>query len=376
MSRRMVFIIAFLITAVASQTPAPVVSAEVEEPIVIATGLNNPRGLEFGPDGALYVAEAGTGGEGLCAEGPEGLRCYGPTGSISRIDTDREVVTRVAIGLPSAATKSGSFATGPHDISFQGLGAAYVTIGYAGDPANRMSDFGLPGADFARLVRLSGAGRWSFETDLGSYELAVNPTGDEVDSNPYGLVALPGRRVVADAGANALNAINANGAVSTLAVFPDTLSEAPAFLGLPPGTLLPMDAVPTAIAHGPDGQFYVGQLTGFPFPVGGAKVFRVPAHGGQPETFAEGFTAIVDLAFGPDGSLYVLQIAKNGLLAAFIADDWTGALIRIHPDGSRTEIAPDSLFAPGGVVVSSDGTIYVTNKSIFSSSGEVVRIVP
>ena len=39
---------------------------------VVASGLNNPRGLAFGPGGALYVAEGGTGGttstKGQCTQ--------------------------------------------------------------------------------------------------------------------------------------------------------------------------------------------------------------------------------------------------------------------------------------------------------------------
>ena len=31
---------------------------------VVMSGLDNPRGLAFGPEGALYVAEAGRGGTG------------------------------------------------------------------------------------------------------------------------------------------------------------------------------------------------------------------------------------------------------------------------------------------------------------------------
>jgi sugar lactone lactonase YvrE len=150
--------------------------------------------------------------------------------------------------------------------------------------------------------------------------------------------------------------------------------DAPPFLELPPGTQIPMDAVPTSVALGPDGNYYVGQLTGFPFPVGGANVYRVPVQGGTPEVYAEGFTAVVDVAFGPDGSLYVLELAKNGLFDAFVFNDWTGALICVAPNGTRTEIAEGALFAPGGVAVDSDGTLYVTNNSIFSGVGQVIRI--
>ncbi|HLL74536.1 MAG TPA: ScyD/ScyE family protein [Pyrinomonadaceae bacterium] len=350
-------------------------AAAAGETQVVAAGLNNPRGLAFGPDGALYVAEAGSGGEGPCAEGPEGPRCYGPTGSVTRVDLRKGGAARVATGLPSAASpEDGSFATGPHDISLQGRGQMFVTIGYAGDPNSRTDSFGPAGTFFARLARVNASGNWSLQEDLGAYEAAANPAGDEVDSNPYGVLALAGRQVVADAGANALNEVAADGSVRTLAVFPDRLVEAPDFLELPPGTEIPMDAVPTSVAAGPDGMFYVGQLNGFPFPVGGANVYRVPAQGGTPEVFASGFTAVVDVAFGPDGSLYVLEIAKNGLLAAFIANDWTGALVRVAPDGTRTELAAGELFAPGGVAVGPDGAIYVTNNSIFSGTGEVLRI--
>lgn len=341
---------------------------------VVASDLNNPRGLNFGPDGALYVAEAGSGGPGPCADGPEGVRCYGTTGAIKRIDFIQGTLTDVASGLPSLALADGSFATGVHDISFQGRGNTFMTIGYGGNPANRTIEFGSAGGSFANMARATSSEEWSLQEDLGAYEAAANPTGDEVDSNPYGILALPRKQVVADAGANALNEAVANGTISTLATFPDRLVEAPPFLELPPGTLIPMDAVPTSVILGPDGNYYVGQLTGFPFPVGGANVYRVPAQGGTPEVFAGGFTAIIDVAFGSDGSLYVLEIAKNGLLDAFMFGDWTGALIRVAPDGTRTEIAAGELFAPGGVAVGKDGALYVTNNSIFSGAGQVLRI--
>lgn len=354
--------------------PALAVSGDIT---VVASGLNNPRGLNFGPDGKLYVAEAGSGGDGLCAPGPEGIRCYGESSSITRIDLKKGTQTRILTGLQSLGGElDGSFATGAHDISFQGLGNMYFTVGFGGDPANRTVQFGPEGALFGHLASANPSGNWKLLNNLGDFEAAENPTGDEEDTNPYGILALPGKVIVADAGANDLLQIASNGKITVLATFPNRMVEAPPFLGLPPGTLVEMDQVPTTVALGPDGYYYVGTLTGFPFPVGGAIVYRVPVNGGTPEVYATGLTHIIDIAFGPDGALYVLSIAKNGLLNAFTAGDWTGSLTRIDSNGTQTEILSDGLFAPGGLAFGPDGALYITNNSILSGSGEVLRVAP
>ena len=92
-------------------------------------------------------------------------------------------------------------------------------------------------------------------------------------------------------------------------------------------------AVPTSVAQGPDGAFYVGQLTGVPFPVGQACVYRVRAHGGTPICVYGGFTNIIDLTFGPDGALCVLELDANGLLT----DPPFGSLTRITLCGNPEE---------------------------------------
>jgi hypothetical protein len=216
------------------------------------------------------------------------------------------------------------------------------------------------------------SGNWSTQSDIAAYEQANNPLGDELDTNPYGILARPGKQIMADAGGNDLLEIAANGRIRTLAVFPNRMVDAPPFLGLPPGTQIPMDAVPTTVIEGPNGNYYVGQLTGFPFPPGGANIYTVPAEGGAPVVALSGFTNIIDIAFGLDGSLYVLQISKNGLLSG----DPAGALIRVAPNGTRTELAPGQLFLPGGIAVGPDGALYVTNWAVLPGGGQVLRIVP
>lgn len=341
----------------------------------IATQLVNPRGLNFGPDGALYVAEAGSGGSGPCVLGSDGLvKCYGTTGAVTKIVLGGPA-SRVVTGLPSIAALPGTMGagigTGPHDVDFQGLGNGFVTIGFGADPDKRLDPaFASVGLQFGRLVRFKPNGKWTFEEDLAGFENDKNPDGvDPPDSNPYGVLAGPGRTIYTDAGGNALNAVAANGSISNLAVFPRGAAPFP-----------PFQAVPTSVAVGPDGALYVGQLTGGPFPIGAARVYRVPANGGPPTAYAEGFTKIIDIAFGKDGSLYVLEISTvSGAGVPPFAPP--GALLRVPPGGGTpVDITPavpgvTGFPTPGGIAVGSDGALYITLNSISPTAGAVIKVV-
>jgi hypothetical protein len=67
--------------------------------------------------------------------------------------------------------------------------------------------------------RATADGTHSIVADIGSFENTENPDNDLPDSNPYGVLALAGKTLVANAGANALFEIRANGDIRTLAVF-------------------------------------------------------------------------------------------------------------------------------------------------------------
>jgi hypothetical protein len=324
-------------------------------------GLDNAKGLAFGPEGALYVAEAGRGGPatGLCWTSPRpdlGLRCYGATGAISRYWHGEQ--ERIVTGLPSLENPTfAGPAAGPQHISFQGRGGMYVTIGFGGDPGVIDSIFG--GIAFGELLKITPSGDWRSVADIAAYEGANNPDGLQVDTNPYGLLALPGHQLVTDAGGNSLLDVRADGSISTVTTFPKVL-----------GGFGPADAVPTDVVLGPDGAYYVSNLSGVPFTPGSALVWRVLPDGSK-TVYAAGLTQVTDLAFGPDGSLYVLQHAA----APFFGGP--GSIVRIAPGGARTTIDTQGrLNHPAGLVVGPNGALYVANFSITPNLGEVLEIVP
>lgn len=326
---------------------------------VVMSGLDNPRGMAFAPNGALYVAEAGRGGSGPCAvNGPGETRCFGKTGAVSRLWQGQQ--TRVVEGLDSHALPDGSSASGPNDISFQGTGGAMVAIGLGGGPAFMNA---LGSTIGGKLLQLAASGRWRVVADVADHEFVNNPAGGPVDSNPFGVLAEPGGRLIADAGANALLRALPNGMVETVAVLPSLPNPTP--VGPPM-----IEPVPTAVARGPDGALYVGQLTGFPFVQGLAGIYRV-VPGQDPVRVCTGFKAIIDLSFGPDGSLYVVENATGGL---FFPPN-SGQLSRVAADCSRTPLLT-GLDRPTSVAVGSDGAVYVTNHGVTQGAGEVLRLSP
>ena len=128
----------------------------------VMSGLDNPRGLAFARNGALYVAEAGRGGAGPCQVLRGDTQCYGPTGRISRLW--RGVQSPVVTGLPSYVTTTGpdtGSATGPHDLVVHHH-HAHITIGWGADPALRATPPSAVWQQFGHLVRanLKGTGKW------------------------------------------------------------------------------------------------------------------------------------------------------------------------------------------------------------------------
>lgn len=322
---------------------------------LIMSGLNSPRGLALGPDGGIYVAEGGAGGAGPCQiSSANENRCFGQTGAISRFLNG--VQQRMVTNLPSHALPGGDQGIGPNDIGFQGSGM-FVLMGLGFDPSSSArSVYGPKGELFGELLQISATGEITVAADVSTYEKDVNPAGGPVDSNPFGLLVLPTVRLVADAGGNALLSVLPSGLVNTMAVFPSRPTRT-------------TDAVPTTVAVGPDGAYYVGELSGVPFAIGAANVYRVVPRQ-APQVFRGGFTTVTDIDFGPDGSLYVIEHSTG---PAFFA--LPGDLVKITPDGQRTVLV-SNLNRPTSVLVTSDGTVYYTNKGVTAGAGEVWKFTP
>jgi len=337
--------------------------------------------MTFGPDGTLYVAEAGAGGD-QCLETDRGKACAGMTSGISAIKDGK--ATKVVSGFTSIASGEGAQTEilGIHDVAVDADGTIYFPTPLGGGPDFRAT---LPepiAAQLGRIWKQAPDGTQTAVADLAQFEADNNPDsadpGSGIDSDPNAVtVAKGGTLLAADAGGNDLLMIAPDGTVTAGAVFHAQMAAAPPdpTASMDPNAspaMIPMQAVPTNVVIGPDGAAYVTTLTGFPFVPGQAVVWKVE-QGKDPVVYGTGLTNAMDLAFAKDGTLYVVEIAKNGLLSG----DPTGALMSIPAGGgAATEVASEGLMLPGGIAIDANDTIYISTGTVIPGGGAIVTYNP
>jgi len=333
--------------------PPPSPSANVS---VFATGVQNPRGLRFGPDGSLYVAEGGAGGTtstaGKCDQvvPPVGPYTGGKTARISKIDASGKLTT-VAQGLPSTRDGMGaqSAVSGVADIEFIGSTLYALIVGGGCSHGN---------ADFPNSVlKVNADGSTTPVADLSAYVKAhpvAKPEADdfEPDGDFYSMTQAGGNLYVVEANHGELIKVTPDGTASRVIDFSASQGH----------------IVPTVAAYR-DGAFYVSNLSRFPI-VGDSKVLKVtPA--GDLSVVASGLSAVLGLTYDSQGRLYALQMStvpNQGPVPG------SGNVVRMTASGSWEPVAT-GLFFPTGMTFGPDGMLYVSNIGYgIPGQGHIVRV--
>jgi len=282
---------------------------------------------------------------------------------------------------------------GATDVSVTDSGVMWALTGAGGPPPQG------PQNDTGQGLHLIKRGEAYKVANLFAFEAAYNPhtaaPPNAPDSNPYDVQALgPHAALVVDAGGNDLLRIDRGGNIKVLAVFPDEVvptanikalagcpSPAP-FCGLPPA--IPAQPVPTSIAIDRHGYIYVGELKGFPAPTGESNIWRVSPRaeaaqcGASPDcvkVFDGGFTSVIDLAFGPDGLLYVTELDEGSWAAVEIFGTPTGGTINACSVklGFCYEVA-EGIPEPTAIAFDNAGALWATRHALEPGAAEVVKV--
>jgi hypothetical protein len=359
-------------TTAQTVTPPPITPT----PFVVAKGLEGPRGLRFGPDGDLYVAEAGTGGTnstiGQCQQVPPvpggpGPDTGGLTARISKISPGGKVTT-VASGFPSVTIgPNGSNGTiGVADVVFLD-GELYALVGGGGcSHGNPKNPSGIAKVDLKNKSwqLIADIGAW-LKTHPAKYESADD---FEPDGTLYSVIAHDGKLLTVEPNHGQVISVTKRGEIKQ--VIDTSASEG--------------HIVPTSIAAR-EGSLFVGNLNLFPIDPQWARILTIsksdeddfdhlppglePARGYRIVSSKAGFTTVVAVHFGPDGLLYVLELSD----AAGFPTGGVGKVVRVKRSGDIEEIVT-GLSVPTGMTFGPDGRLYVSNLGAApAGAGEILR---
>jgi hypothetical protein len=269
-------------------SPSPSGAAPIT---TLASGLDNPRGFDWSPDGALVSALAGTGGDEHIAVADGFTVDIGLTSSI--VTVAGGCTTPVARGLVSGLWEEAGWIWGAMDVTYLG-GDLYALLSGAGP------SFMSP-SSFSGVFRVNGDGTMTLVADvtnwLPQHKPAVVAPDWGSDGSLFDMEAAGDALLVSDAVSGLILRVTTDGAISTVV----DLSE-----GHP---------VPTGIAVDGDGNAFVGFETAGPYGDGQSKVVKITPDGAVSDVWT-GLTVVTDVAFGPDGALYAAEMATG-----FKADD-------------------------------------------------------
>lgn len=353
-----------VLTACAAPTPttappptgAPPVPTEVNLPpppgvTIVAENLLQPRGLDFGPDGSLYIAEAGT-------APPPGQNAVN-TGRLTKIAPDG---TRTVL-LNQIATTGSEFngALGASATAIISDTLYLATAGPDGGRGNAKSGVYLVKPD----------GTTELIADLGQFNDDHKPEYIDSDydrANPYDMVALNGKLYISDGNIQVINEVDPLAPSGQNARRVADMSR-----GHP---------VLTGLAAGRDGNLYVTQFTHAPytqaFTERVAQIFRVTVDG-KVTPVASGLTMALGMAQAPDGTFYVSQFTNSLDSAGNFTSP--GSIVKVREGDSTATVVVSNLVYPTGVEWGPDGYIYFTNYGITipangPQKGAVYKIEP
>ena len=365
-----------LAASAASIAAAPAYAQLSPNATVFANGLEAPRGLKFGPDGDLYVAEAGMGGTvstvSVCPNTqvppPIGSYLGGNSGRISKLDRSGNRTT-VASGFPSTLAAQGDL-QGVADIAFLN-GTLYAVSAGGGCSHGNASSPNI----IARVDTKSGS--WKAIVNLSqfvqSHPAAYPDLADfEPDGVFYSLISYDNRLYTLEPNHGQLFSTSASG---------DIREEID--ISMQQGHI-----VPTSVAVN-NGKFYIGNLGLFPITPDSSKVmsFNIGAcpwplpfligfgcgdEVGQLRLSGSraGFTTVVAVDFGPDGLLYALEL--NDAAGFPMPPFGVGKVVRLNRAGVIEDVAT-GLSVPTGMTFGPDGYLYVSNFGA-APTGQILRI--